>query len=126
MIDKRIAIQGVYLDPQPAYKDGLVWGERNVSSEDSGRTEDGNMHNNVVNKKKTLNLKFNVMTEDQASVILNLVDPNDFPVTYFDLKEKAVVTKTFYVSDRTAGFYSFSTETLSGIVTGMSFNLIEV
>lgn len=125
-MDKYIAIAGVTLDPQPSFSSGYTWSRMNVSSADSGRTEDAVMHNTIVGKKYKINLKWSYITMEQAAVILNLVEADEFTVTFPDPLTNTMKTITAYVGDRSAGFYTFNDSITGAVVTGMAFNLIEV
>ena len=121
-----VSIAGTKLSPQPSFNGGYTVSYQDVSSADSGRTEDGVMHNTIVTRKVKLQLKFPYMTVAQAKAILALVDAPEFSVTYPDPYTDSLVTKTFYKGDRSMGFYTFNTDITSFVVSGFGFDVIEV
>lgn len=123
-IERRVAINGTYLNPQPQFDGGLTWALQDIHSADSGRAEDGTMIFTVVGKKRKLNFKFAPMSASQANAILALTTPNTFTVSYYDPQENVRKTGTFYKGDRTAEWYSFANE--KGEVKSLTFNVIEV
>lgn len=99
------------------------------SESGTGRADDGSAFRDFITTKVQLDISWNALKTSEISVILKAVDGGGFfPVTYPDPKEGAVVTKTFYVSDRTAASYSLrhgATDILEGVWTGLQFTLIE-
>lgn len=92
-----------------------------VSSADAGRTEDGKMHKEKIAQKVHLELAWQNITTDAASVILNAFDPEYIRVRYLDPKANGYQTKTFYVGDRSVPSYNVRL----GIWSNVSFNIIE-
>lgn len=99
------------------------WGIQSVSSGESGRTEDGLMHVNLVTRKRKIAIGFNGVTMDVASQVLQAVQPEYFDVYYFDPLENGYVTKTFYVGDRSAPFKTFWVGNKR--IDRLSFDIIE-
>ena len=99
------------------------------SESGTGRADDGTAFRDYIATKVQLDISWNALKTPEISKILKAVDGGGFfPVTYPDPKEGVVVTKTFYVADRTAANYSLPDGTSSitgGIWTGLSFQLIE-
>ena len=99
------------------------------SESGTGRADDGMAFRDYIATKIQLDISWNALKTAEISKILQAVDGGMFfPVTYPDPKEGAVVTKTFYVADRTAANYSLQPDSVGitgGIWTGLSFQLIE-
>ena len=123
-IERRVAIDGTFLDPQPLLDGGLTWRLQDIHSADSGRAEDGTMIFTVVGKKRKLEFKFPSMSTTQAHSILALTTPDTFTVSYYDPQDNARKSGTFYKGDRTAEWFSFAHE--QGEIKSLTFNVIEV
>jgi len=82
----------------------FVWGLQDVSLGESGRTDDALMHKNRVAQKRKLQIGYNGLTPEEASTILQAVNPEYINVTYFDLLAGEKQTRTFYVGDRSSPF----------------------
>ena len=99
------------------------------SEEGTGRADDGTAFRDYIASKVQLDVSWNALKTSEISTILKAVKGGGFfPVTYPDPEEGAIVTKDFYVADRTAANYSLengTTDLTSGIWTGLSFQLIE-
>lgn len=99
------------------------------SEKGTGRADNGSAFRDYIASKVQLNIKWNGLSTAEISTILKAVKGGGFfPVTYPDPEEGAVVTKTFYVADRTAACYSLpngAADILGGWWTGLSFELIE-
>lgn len=106
---------------QVACPSKFVWKLQDISDSDAGRTEDGVMHKKRIGQAVKIELAWqNIKTED-ASVILNAFNPEYISVAYLDPKENGNVTKTFYVGDRSAPVYN----TVLGVWSEVAFNIIE-
>lgn len=68
------------------------------------RTDDALMHKNRVAQKRKLQIGYNGLTPEEASTILQAVNPEYINVTYFDLLAGENQTRTFYVGDRSSPF----------------------
>lgn len=92
---------------------------------ESGRNLNGEMVRNRVATKVRLDLTWNsgVMDTNSMSILLKAFDEVFFDVSYFDIREGKVLTKSMYVSDRIANMYSF----INGkpVFDEISFALIE-
>lgn len=98
-----------------------TWKESDVSSADAGRTEDGKMHKETVTKKVHIELEWQNKGDTDISTVLKAFSKNEyFSVTYFDYREMAYLTKTFYVGDRNVNAYSRVLQ-----IGTVSFNIIE-
>lgn len=107
----------------------LTWGLQDISSADTGRTQTGRMQINRVAQKVKLAVAFNGVTLAQASTILTAFNPaNDsnpyLRVKYPDPKSGSIVGKVFYMGDRSAPVYMYTTN--KKIMQNISFELIEV
>lgn len=93
-----------------------------VSASDAGRTEDTEMHKMLLGSLVKLNLEWNYISLEDASVLLNVFANEYFTVQYWDIKDNGWRESTFYVGDKTSPLYS----TVVKVVESISFNLIEV
>ena len=109
---------GAAIVPPPS---GFEWKLSDVSAADAGRTEDAKMHKMRIGQKVHLELEWqNIPTQD-ASIILRAFNPEYINVTYLDPMQGDYITKRFYVGDRSAPSYS----TRLGLWSNVSFNIIE-
>lgn len=114
-----LQVNGKYI-PDPSE---LQWGIQSVSDSNAGRSMDGNMHVNLVTRKRKLELKWNGIDFAATSEILKAVNPQTFQVTYWDALKNKNITKTFYVGDRTSMVKSY----VQGYRRNdVAFNIIEV
>lgn len=99
------------------------------STEGTGRADDGSAFRDYIASKVQLDISWNALKTAEISKILKAVKGGGFfPVTYPDPEAGAIVTKTFYVSDRTAANYRLEPGTTSmtgGLWTGLQFTLVE-
>ena len=97
-----------------------------ISSKDSGRTMDGNMHKDIIATKVTLACSWHVLKWDECAALLNAVGSKaQFDVTYPDPRFPGrYITRAFYVGSRKAPALSLQ----EGRVRwrGTAFNFIEV
>jgi hypothetical protein len=112
-----LRINGVDLPTPSEYNVGIMdlsQAERNVR---------GDMIIERIATKRKIELEWAFLTGAQYSQILNLVDPVFFSVTYFDPKDNANKTGTFYVGDRQAPMMRFQ----NGVASwkDIKFSLIE-
>lgn len=115
-----IQINGTYI-PDPS---SLQWGIQSVSDSNAGRDMSGNMHVNLVTRKRKIELSWNGIDFATTAEILQAVNPETFNVTYLDALTNTRLTKKFYVGDRTAPVHSY----VEGYrwYNNVSFNIIEV
>lgn len=92
-----------------------------VSAADAGRTEDARMHKMRIAQKVHIELAWDYITTEAASIILSAFNAEYIPVTYLDPMLGAYTTRTFYVGDRSAPSYN----TRLGLWSDVSFNIIE-
>lgn len=97
------------------------WQLSDVSDADAGRTEDAKMHKMRIAQKIHIDLEWDYVSTDEASIILNAFQPEYINITYLDPKEAGFVTKRFYVGDRSAPLYNTGMDLWENV----SFNIIE-
>lgn len=115
-----IKINGQYI-PNPS---SLQWGIQSVSDSNAGRDMKGEMHVNLVTRKRKLELTWNAVDFQTASEILSAVNGETFNVTYRDALTNNTETRKFYVGDRSAPVYSYAVG--HQWYSNIAFNLIEV
>lgn len=96
-----------------------------VDSASSGRGEDGVMIRDRVAVNRKLSIGYNVLTAAKASALLGSAIKNVFfELYFFDPKQNAWATGTFYVGDRQMQVFK---RTASGeyIYEGASFDFVE-
>lgn len=89
--------------PQPAE---VTYNRYDLDSEDSFRSLSGEMQRDRVAVKVKLECRWNGLTAQQMSQLLQAMDDVFFSINYFDPHQGGYVTKTFYVGDRSAPVYS--------------------
>jgi len=115
-----IKINGQYI-PNPS---SLQWGIQTVSDSNAGRDMNGEMHVNLVTRKRKLELTWNAVDFQTASEVLQAVNAETFTVEYLDALTNRTEKKKFYVGDRTAPVYSYAVG--HRWYSNITFNLIEV
>ena len=115
-----IKINGQYI-PNPS---SLQWGIQTVSDSNAGRDMNGEMHVNLVTRKRKLELTWNAVDFQTASEVLQAVNAETFTVEYLDALTNRTEKKKFYVGDRTAPVYSYAVG--HRWYNNITFNLIEV
>lgn len=80
----------------------FTWGLQDISSSDSGRTQDAIMHKNRIAKKRKIDLVWSMPTLTDMHSILVAFDPEYVDVTYYDPLEGATITRNFYTGDKSA------------------------
>ena len=95
----------------------------NIVTSDSGRTEDGIMHKNMIGQKEKVQLTWNAPTPEKASQILQAFNSEYFELTYRSPLSNSVVTKKMYRGDASAPTYWWCN---GGLFTTISFDVIEV
>lgn len=107
--------------PDPS---SLQWGIQSVSNSDAGRDIDGNMHVNLVTRKRKIELAWNGVDFATTSEILKAFNPETFWVQYLDAQTNNTEKKEFYVGDRTAMVHSYAQG--HRWYSTVAFNIIEV
>lgn len=92
------------------------------------RIANGDIKIERIATKVKLEMTWNYLTASKLSQLLKSVRGSKarptFPVTYWDPTEMKLLTKQFYVGDRTAGMQMIKNG--QPIYVGVAFNLIEV
>lgn len=119
-----IKIEGKSI-PDPS---SMSYGIADESSEESGRSvNNGKMNKDVIAQKIKLSLSWNNPSAEDVSTILKAVNYTTvgsmFSVAYPDAMENSMLTKTFYVGDRTAPMKRYKVG--NTIYSTLSFDLIE-
>ena len=99
------------------------WGLQDVSSSESGRTQDSLMHKDRVAQKRKISLAWNNPTDKETAEILKAFNPEYIDVTYPDAMSGTNETRTFYVRDRTAPMKMWTVN--KKIYSQISFNIVE-
>ena len=104
----------------------LTIGRYDVSTAQAGRDESGRMHKEMIGKSIKLNVKFKNISTAVAREVCQLAEINEYiNVTYVDIVEGTapnyLVTRQFYVGDRTLTLYNSSLDVWSEL----SFAFIE-
>ena len=105
--------------------DDWGWGLQDVSSSDSGRTQDANatMYKNRVAQKRKLAPIWKNRSADAVSQILRAFNPEYVYVLYHDAMSNAYEVREFYTGDKNATMRKFE---IGGITySSLSFNIIE-
>lgn len=103
----------------------MTWSLQDISGENDGRNQNGEMNKTRIAQKVKLVCKWGVMTTAESAVLLQAVNAAvNFPVTYLDPMANAYLTKTFYVGDRTSPKLWETSESTK--VESVSFDFIEV
>lgn len=85
----------------------LEWALQDISKSNAGRTKNALMHKNRIAQKRTLNLGWNGVTDDECHEILKAFNPEYVDIKFYDPLEGKVITKNFYTGDKTAPVYSW-------------------
>ncbi len=89
----------------------------------TARTVDGTLHRDRIAVKRKINMRWNALTWDVLSQLLEAVSPVFFEVYYPDPMTGQYETKTFYVGDRQAPVAILRNGTI--IWEGLTMNFIE-
>lgn len=113
-----ITVNGVGLSPS-VFKCTL----QDISTSESGRTQDGLMHKDVVAVKRKIDLGFNGSDPAMAKKILQCFKPTYVNVAYPDPESGLIETRTFYTGDKSADvkIWAVGNKRYSSI----AFNIIE-
>ena len=98
------------------------WSLQDISSSESGRTQDGLMHKARIGQKEKIQLEWLGCTPEVASRILQMFLPEYFKVTYRSPLTNSIVEKIFYRGDATAPYYWWCD---GGRFENVAFNIIE-
>ena len=109
---------------EPSYKTKID--HESIMSEDSGRTEDGHNHIDwVLTDLVKVYLKWSVLTGNEVSTLISLMQGKEFTLTYFD--RGSTRTADVYCSKVSYEQYSsYLNASEGGLYTDISANCIEV
>ena len=82
----------------------MTWGLQDLSVEGAGRTQDGIMHKGRFAQKRKISLAWHGVSNAHASEILQAFNPEYISVAAHDPMAGGVVTRTYYVGDRSGNF----------------------
>lgn len=96
-----------------------------LSSEDSGRTDDGVMRINWIFRRiRKVEIEMPPMKAAEVSKLLSAVQGQEYYLTYFDMLDNTEKTIKVYTSNSSGECYSGIL--LNGLYQGVSFNAIEL
>lgn len=113
-----IKINGTEFDPSE-----MTIGIQDVSAPDAGRDLSGTMQKMTICQKRTIQVAWWQPSPSVVASVLTKVKPEYFPVQYTDPESNSLVTKTFYVGDRSAPLQVWGVG--SKRYSKLSFKLIE-
>lgn len=111
------SVDGVTTLPAPSK---YQWYEEDASRDGAGRTEDVVMHKLRIGQVPAVELEWSGLTIAEASTVLQAFDPEYVSVAYLDLKAGQVLTRSFYVGNRSGGLYNGA----KNVVDSISFKII--
>lgn len=92
------------LAPYIAYN-GLKWTRNDIDAPNSGRdTQDGLMHRARVATKIRLDVTCKPLLQEEATIVLQAIQPEWLEVKYFDILAGAIVNKRMYSNNIPATF----------------------
>ncbi|AVH74708.1 DUF6711 family protein [Weissella koreensis] len=91
----------------------------------TSRNAQGNMNRDRVAIKRKLQVSWGPCSMAETSTILQAVSDVFIDVTYPDPQDGKIVTRTFYVGDRTAPTYSWNVKFAQFEWKGISFDFVE-
>lgn len=101
-----LTINGVQMPPPSALQVDIATIDGNTT-----RNARGEMIRDVIATKRKLNLEWKHLSESDISRLLKAIDKPFFTVSYPDPMEGKIITKTFYVGDRSVPVYQVKQET---------------
>lgn len=111
-----LSVNGVSLKTPKTFSVGIQ-----AVDGDSGRNAKGDMVRDYITTKRKLDIEWGPLTDSEISTILKAVSGVFFSVTYPDPMEGKMLTKTFYVGDRTSPTYSWNDKLPKWEKLSMSF-----
>ncbi|WP_143463222.1 DUF6711 family protein [Levilactobacillus enshiensis] len=91
----------------------------------STRNAAGRMSRDRITSKIKLTIEWGPLSDVECSKILQAIKDPFFKATYLDAQAGGMVTKTFYVGDRTSPAYSWNDKLKKYTWSGLSFDIIE-
>lgn len=89
----------------------------------SGRSRAGNFVGKIQARKYRVDVKWDCLTEDEASLIASLLEPDFITIKFIDPKTKQLVTKTVYAGDESYSVYNY--EIQMAVYQGLPISLVE-
>lgn len=83
---------------------GLKWSRNDIDASDAGRDQDGLMHRARVALKVRLDGTCKPLLQEEATIVLQAIEPEWLEVQYFDIQEGVVVSKKMYSNNIPATF----------------------
>ncbi len=111
-------VNGTTLSIEPSK---CTYSLKDISTSDSGRTEDTEMQKTRLGQAWTIQLEWAGLTNSQMATIGRLFNDVYLTVEYFDYMVGAYVTTEFYKGDSTSPVYNST----KGLWTNISFDLIQ-
>lgn len=111
------------ITPYIAYG-GVKWSRYDVDGANAGRNLQGDMERDRVATKIRMDITCHPLTAEEQSIVLSLIQPESFEVTYTDPIENTTKTSTFYSNN----FPSIFMQYINGTEywSGLAFPLIEI
>lgn len=120
MVSYYLAINGATM-PNP--KD-FTWGNQDIDGKTT-RNANGTMTRDRITSKVKLTLSWPPLSVAECKTILQAITGEFFQCTYLDAQEGGMVTKTFYVGDRTTPAYSWNDNLNKYAWSGLSCDFVE-
>ncbi|MFT8916564.1 hypothetical protein DLJ48_06895 [Oenococcus sicerae] len=102
----------------------LTWVIQDIDAKAS-RDSNGTMHRDRIASKIKLTVKWGPLTVTECKAILTAISGQFFSCTYLDAQAGGMVTKQFYVGDRTAPVYTFNEQLSQYVWTDLEADFIE-
>lgn len=104
---------------------GLKWQREDVDGPDAGRDIGALMHRERVATKHRLDVTCRPLTSEELSDVLTAIQPESFPVKYYDPQEGKVVTREMYSNNVPVSFlHNYGNGRM--LWSGLTFPLIEM
>jgi len=120
VVSYNLSINGATMPLPKSYN----WTVQDIDGK-STRNAAGTMNRDRITSKIKLVIEWGPLSVEDCAKILQAVQGVFFDVTYLDAAAGAMVTKKFYVGDRTTPAYSWNTGLKKYAWSGLSFDLIE-
>lgn len=120
MVSYYLAINGATMPLPQKY----TWSVSDIDGKTS-RNAAGNMVRDRITKKTKLSIEWGPLSNGDCSTILQAVTGVFFEATYLDAEKGGMVTKTFYVGDRSSPAYSWNDKLRKYTWSGLTFDIIE-
>ncbi|MDT8715434.1 hypothetical protein IAI10_02025 [Clostridium sp. 19966] len=116
-----LQINGIDI-PDPS---SLKVGVNDIDGDNSQRNAAGDLTRDRVAVKRKLECEWPALTNEDISTVLTAVKDVFFQCKFPDPEEGQIITKTCYVSDRSAAVYWKDPKTGQYLWKGLSFSIIE-